>query len=133
MHKQAVNRWLRFALIKQLIGGFCWVFLKHSLLYITNDWRNKWKGLECEDHLALIHKLVNLFKIQATGLFQDKRYPLGELQTLFLYNAVQYSYEKHYVLDRYLCIDNKKHGRIKLIITFKIIYPYTRAIEVQEL
>lgn len=44
---------------------------------------------------------------------------MGELQTLFLYNAVQYSYEKHYVLDRYLCIDNRKHGGIKRIITFK--------------
>lgn len=68
-------------------------------------------GLECKIHLALFHKLVNLFKIQATGLFEDKS-SLGELQALFLYNAVQYSYKKHYVLARYIGIEDREHGGI---------------------
>lgn len=76
-------------------------------------------GLECKIHLALFHKLVNLFKIQATGLFEDKRCSLGELQVLFLYNAVQYSYKKHYVLARYIGIEDREHGGMKLTITFK--------------
>lgn len=59
-----------------------------------------------------IDKAVNRWVLLATGLFEDKRCSLGELQALFLYNAVQYSYKKHYVLARYIGIEDREHGGI---------------------